>query len=48
MNLIFLGSQSPINVGYPQALNNGPILTDDKNPIEIYFEEARSSVYFQK
>jgi spermidine synthase len=48
MNLIFLGSKSPINTNFPQPPKNGVILTDERNPIEIYFSEARDSFYFHK
>jgi len=48
MNLIFLGSESPLDINFAQLPKDDAVLTDDKNPIDIYFDEARDSIYFHK
>jgi spermidine synthase len=47
MNIIFVASQQPHpDIGFPKAPTDGTILTDDLNPAEIYFEQAREGYYF--
>jgi len=47
VNLILIASQVPMSdIPYPQAPRGGTLLTDDLNPVEIYFEQARADYYF--
>lgn len=47
-NLMLVASQAPlIGIPYPKAPTDGVILTDDHNPVEIFFEQARSDYYFR-
>lgn len=47
-NLILIGAQTELaDSDFPAAPTGGAILTDDLNPIEIYFEQARSGFYFR-
>jgi spermidine synthase len=46
-NIILLASQTEMeDVDFPKAPASGRILTDDLNPAEIYFEQARAGYYF--
>jgi spermidine synthase len=46
-NLVLVASQQPLtDLGLPPAPRGAKVLTDDLNPIEIYFEQARASYYF--
>lgn len=46
-NIILIASQATLaTMGFPSAPEGGKILTDDLNPAEIYFEQARSGYYF--
>ncbi len=48
MNIMFVASQTSLaDIGFPRAPADGSILTDDLNPAEIYFEQARAGYYFQ-
>jgi spermidine synthase len=45
-NVILMASQARmVDVDYPQAPKDGTVLSDDLNPVEIYFEQARSVLY---
>ncbi len=47
-NLILIASQSVMSdIAFPAAPQYGMILTDDLNPIEIFYEQARAGAYFQ-
>jgi spermidine synthase len=47
-NLILIASQVAMNdVQYPPAPRGGTLLTDDLNPVEIFFEQARADYYFR-
>jgi hypothetical protein len=47
-NLILIASQQPMNdLAFSQPPQDGPVLTDDLNPIEIYFEQARANYYYR-
>jgi hypothetical protein len=47
-NLILLASQTPMtDIAYPPAPTDGTLLTDDLNPVEIFFEQARTDYYFR-
>jgi spermidine synthase len=47
-NLILIASQQPLDdLPYPPTPQDGDVLTDDLNPIEIYFEQARANYYFR-
>ena len=46
-NLILVASQQPLSdLDLPPAPGGGKVLTDDLNPIEMYFEQARANYYF--
>lgn len=46
-NIIFVASQKSLaDIEFPIAPKSGKILTDDLNPAEIYFEQARKGYYF--
>lgn len=48
VNIILVASQSALDdLGYPQAPRGGTLLTDDLNPVEIYFEQARADYYYR-
>jgi spermidine synthase len=47
-NLILIASQQPMSdLPYPPPPLDGKILTDDLNPIEVYFEEARANYFYR-
>jgi spermidine synthase len=47
-NLILIGSQTALtDSAFSPAPTEGRILTDDLNPVEVYFEQARSNYYFR-
>jgi spermidine synthase len=47
-NLILIGSQTPMDDSvFPPAPQTGTTLTDDLNPVEIYYEQARTDYYFR-
>lgn len=47
-NLMLVASQAPLSgLSFPPAPADGIILTDDHNPVEIFFEQARSDYYFR-
>jgi spermidine synthase len=46
-NLLLIASQQPLSdLTYPPAPGGGDLLTDDLNPIEIYFEQARANYFY--
>lgn len=48
VNIVLIASQAPLNdLDYPAAPLGGAVLTDDLNPIEIYFEQALSGHQFR-
>jgi spermidine synthase len=49
VNLILIASQQPMNdlTHLPVPPKDGDVLTDDLNPIEIYFEQARANSYYR-
>lgn len=47
-NIVLVASQSALgDLNYPTAPEDGAVLTDDLNPAEIYFEQARAGHYFR-
>ena len=47
-NLILIASQAWMSdVNHPQSPRDGSLLTDDLNPVEIFFEQARADYYFR-
>jgi spermidine synthase len=47
MNILFVASQQSLDdIGFPRSPADGMVLTDDLNPAEIYFEQARAGYYF--
>ncbi|MCC7129867.1 MAG: hypothetical protein B6D39_00830 [Anaerolineae bacterium UTCFX2] len=47
MNVVFIASRSAMrDLDFPPAPQGGTVLTDDLNPSEIYFEQARAGYYF--
>jgi spermidine synthase len=47
MNIILVASQVQMEENpFPQAPEDGTLLTDDLNPAEVYFEQARAGYYF--
>jgi spermidine synthase len=47
-NLLLIASQQPmLDLPYPPLPRDGDILTDDLNPIEVYFEQARANYYYR-
>ena len=47
-NLILVASQQPMSdLAYSPPPGDGQVLTDDLNPIEIYFEQARANYYYR-
>ena len=47
-NLLLIASQQPLSdLSHPPAPRDGDLLTDDLNPIEIYFEQARANYYYR-
>lgn len=47
-NLILIASQQPMNnLPYPPTPRDGQVLTDDLNPIEIFFEQARANYFYR-
>ncbi len=47
-NLILVASQQPLSdLPHPPAPRDGDLLTDDLNPIEIYFEQARADYFYR-
>lgn len=49
-NIVFVASQTPVNdLAYETFAADGVVLTDDRNPIEVFLEEARSGIsYFRR
>lgn len=47
-NLILIASQQPMSdLPYPPTPRDGQMLTDDLNPIEIFFEQARANYFYR-
>lgn len=47
-NLILIASQQPLSdLPYPTTPRDGVVLTDDLNPIEIFFEQARANYFYR-
>jgi hypothetical protein len=47
-NVILIASNDSLNdISYPQAPRDGMVLTDDLNPAEIFFEQARAGYFFR-
>jgi spermidine synthase len=47
VNLILIASQTWMSdVDHPPSPRDGVLLTDDLNPVEIFFEQARADYYF--
>jgi spermidine synthase len=47
-NLVLIASQQPMSdLPYPPPPQDGHVLTDDLNPIEIYFEQARANYFYR-
>jgi len=48
-NIIFVASQEPmLDSSYPRAPDDGVLLTDNRNPVEIFLEQARRDSYFHR
>lgn len=48
VNIVLIASQAPLSdLSFPSAPSEGLVLTDDLNPIEIYFEQALAGHQFR-
>ncbi len=47
VNILLIASQTALqDQNAPPVPRDGQVLTDDLNPAEIYFEQARAGYYF--